>query len=72
MNNKRFLFANFIDAINSKIQAVMVEKAKGKPIMTLFRALFSIGMALGAVCGSFFAGSTLRIALLLVVLHLLR
>lgn len=42
--------------VSMNAQAVMVEKAKGKPIMTSFHALFSIGMALGAVCGSFFIG----------------
>lgn len=36
-------------------QAVMVEKAYQKPIMTSFHALFSIGMALGASCGALFA-----------------
>jgi MFS family permease len=36
-------------------QAVMVEKAYQKPIMTSFHALFSIGMALGAWCGAFYA-----------------
>jgi MFS family permease len=36
-------------------QAVMVEKAYQKPIMTSFHALFSIGMALGAWCGALFA-----------------
>ncbi|HRI79400.1 MAG TPA: MFS transporter [Cyclobacteriaceae bacterium] len=35
-------------------QAVMVEKQMNKPIMTSFHALFSIGMALGALCGSLF------------------
>ncbi len=39
-------------AMNS--QAVMVEKQLNKPIMTSFHALFSIGMALGAVGGSLF------------------
>lgn len=39
-------------AMNS--QAVMVEKQLGKPIMTSFHALFSIGMMLGAVGGSLF------------------
>jgi len=39
-------------AMNS--QAVMVEKELGKPIMTSFHALFSIGMALGAFAGAFF------------------
>jgi MFS family permease len=39
-------------AMNS--QAVMVEKQLNKPIMTSFHALFSIGMALGAVGGAFF------------------
>lgn len=36
-------------------QAVIVEREYGKPIMTSFHALFSIGMAMGAWCGSFFA-----------------
>jgi len=35
-------------------QAVMVEKIYQKPIMTSFHALFSIGMMLGAWCGSLF------------------
>jgi len=35
-------------------QAVMVEQQYGKPIMTSFHALFSIGMMLGALCGSAF------------------
>jgi len=39
-------------AMNS--QAVMVEKQLGKPIMTSFHALFSIGMMIGAVSGSLF------------------
>jgi MFS family permease len=43
--------------VSMNSQAVMVEKAKRKPIMTSFHALFSIGMAFGAVVGSFFAGS---------------
>jgi MFS family permease len=36
-------------------QAVMIESAYRKPIMTSFHALFSIGMALGAWCGVLFA-----------------
>ena len=36
-------------------QAVMVEQQYKRPIMTSFHALFSIGMALGAWCGAFFA-----------------
>lgn len=36
-------------------QAVMVERAYKKPIMTSFHAFFSIGMALGAWCSAFFA-----------------
>ncbi|HNP77426.1 MAG: MFS transporter [Cyclobacteriaceae bacterium] len=40
-------------AMNS--QAVMVEKQLGKPIMTSFHALFSIGMMMGAFSGSLFA-----------------
>lgn len=39
-------------AMNS--QAVMVEKQLKKPIMTSFHALFSIGMAIGAVGGASF------------------
>ena len=35
-------------------QAVMVEQIYKKPIMTSFHALFSIGMMLGAWCGSLF------------------
>lgn len=35
-------------------QAVMVEQQYNKPIMTSFHALFSIGMMLGALCGSLF------------------
>jgi predicted MFS family arabinose efflux permease len=42
-------------------QAVLVEKQLQKPIMTSFHALFSIGMMIGAACGSLFAwiGSSL-------------
>jgi len=36
-------------------QAVIVEQAYKKPIMTSFHALFSIGMALGSLCGALFA-----------------
>jgi MFS family permease len=36
-------------------QAVMIERAYNKPIMTSFHALFSVGMALGAWCGALFA-----------------
>lgn len=36
-------------------QAVMVERAYKRPIMTSFHAFFSIGMALGAWCGALFA-----------------
>ncbi len=43
-------------AMNS--QAVMVEKQLGKPIMTSFHALFSIGMMAGAVGGSLFTKLT--------------
>jgi MFS family permease len=35
-------------------QAVLVEKLYGRPIMTSFHALFSIGMAIGAWCGALF------------------
>ncbi|MFM7329034.1 MAG: MFS transporter [Bacteroidota bacterium] len=40
--------------VSMNAQAVMVERGLGKPIMTSFHALFSIGMAIGAVCGSLF------------------
>jgi MFS family permease len=36
-------------------QAVMVERVYKKPIMTSFHAFWSIGMALGALCGAFFS-----------------
>ncbi|MEZ4883166.1 MAG: MFS transporter [Chitinophagales bacterium] len=36
-------------------QAVFVERKWGKPIMSSFHAIFSIGMALGAFAGSWFA-----------------
>ena len=56
--------------VSMNAQAVMVEKAKGKPIMTSFHALFSIGMALGAACGSLFIGikTTLFIHLLCITI----
>lgn len=38
--------------VSMNAQAVMVERNAGKPIMTSFHALFSVGMALGAGCGS--------------------
>jgi len=43
-------------AMNS--QAVMVEKQMGKPIMTSFHAVFSIGMMMGALAGSLFTKIT--------------
>ena len=36
-------------------QAVVIERAYNRPIMTSFHALFSIGMALGGLCGAFFS-----------------
>jgi fucose permease len=41
--------------VSMNAQAVLVEQLYQKPIMTSFHALFSIGMALGAWCGSLFA-----------------
>lgn len=41
--------------VSMNAQAVMVEQRHGKPIMTSFHALFSIGMMLGAGAGSLFA-----------------
>jgi MFS family permease len=43
-------------------QAVIVEQQYRKPIMTSFHAFFSIGMALGAWCGAFFADTNLTIS----------
>ncbi len=40
--------------VSMNSQAVMVEQQMGKPIMTSFHALFSIGMVVGAFCGSLF------------------
>jgi MFS family permease len=40
--------------VSMNAQAVMVEQQHGKPIMTSFHALFSIGMVAGAACGSLF------------------
>lgn len=41
--------------VSMNAQAVMVEKELGKPIMTSFHALFSIGMMLGAGMGALFS-----------------
>jgi fucose permease len=41
--------------VSMNSQAVMVEQQHSKPIMTSFHALFSIGMVIGAACGSLFA-----------------
>ena len=40
-------------AMNS--QAVLVEKQLGKPILTMFHALFSLGMMVGGLSGGYFA-----------------
>ena len=40
--------------VSMNSQAVMVEQQHGKPIMTSFHALFSIGMVAGAGCGALF------------------
>jgi fucose permease len=55
------LFAFFLMGVTAGMldvsmnsQAVMVEQQHTKPIMTSFHALFSIGMVLGAACGSLF------------------
>ena len=39
-------------------QAVLIEEGMGKPIMTMFHALFSIGMVLGGLLSSLFQGFT--------------
>ncbi len=41
--------------VSMNAQAVMVEQRHGKPIMTSFHALFSIGMMMGAATGSLFS-----------------
>jgi len=41
--------------VSMNAQAVLVEQQHGKPIMTSFHALFSIGMMLGAMTGSLFS-----------------
>lgn len=40
--------------VSMNAQAVMVEQQRGKPIMTSFHALFSVGMVAGAGCGALF------------------
>lgn len=40
--------------VSMNSQAVMVEQQHGKPIMTSFHALFSLGMVAGAGCGALF------------------
>ena len=47
------LTAGMLD-VSMNSQAVMVEQQHGKPIMTSFHALFSIGMVAGASCGALF------------------
>jgi MFS family permease len=47
------LTAGMLD-VSMNSQAVMVERNHGKPIMTSFHALFSIGMVAGASCGALF------------------
>jgi MFS family permease len=41
--------------VSMNAQAVMIEQRWGKPIMTSFHALFSVGMMLGAFSGSLFS-----------------
>ena len=47
------LTAGMLD-VSMNAQAVMVEQQHGKPIMTSFHALFSIGMVAGGGCGALF------------------
>jgi MFS family permease len=47
------LTAGMLD-VSMNSQAVMVEQQYGKPIMTSFHALFSVGMVVGAGCGALF------------------
>lgn len=48
-------------------QAVMVERAYNKPIMTSFHAFFSIGMALGAWCGALFTDLKIELSQHLII-----
>lgn len=61
------LTAGMLD-VSMNSQAVMVEQQHGKPIMTSFHALFSIGMVAGASFGALFVKlqSTLLIHLLVI------
>ncbi|MCA4897697.1 MAG: MFS transporter [Bacteroidota bacterium] len=63
------LTAGMLD-VSMNSQAVMVEQNLGKPIMTSFHAIFSIGMVAGALFGTLFInlGVTLFIHLLVVTL----
>ncbi|MFM7859240.1 MAG: MFS transporter [Flammeovirgaceae bacterium] len=58
------LTAGMLD-VSMNSQAVMVEQNHGKPIMTSFHAIFSIGMVAGASCGALFInlGATLFVHL---------
>ncbi|MEX2232304.1 MAG: MFS transporter, partial [Cyclobacteriaceae bacterium] len=48
-------------------QAVMVERQYNRPIMTSFHAFFSIGMALGALCGALFANLDVALSYNLII-----
>ena len=52
-----FLYGCILGVLNVAMntQAVAVERLIQKPVMSSFHALFSIGMALGALTGAFFA-----------------
>lgn len=52
-------------------QAVMVERAYNKPIMTSFHAFFSIGMALGAWCGALFTDLKIELSQHLIIVCVL-
>ena len=52
-------------------QAVMVERQYNRPIMTSFHAFFSIGMALGALCGALFANLDVGLSYNLIIVSAL-
>ena len=48
--------------VSMNAQAVLVERAYQRPIMTSFHAFFSIGMALGAWCGALFSDLQIQLS----------
>jgi MFS family permease len=57
--------------VSMNAQAVLVERAYQRPIMTSFHAFFSIGMALGAWCGALFSDLQIELSHHLVIISVL-